>query len=200
MKKSSLIIYTILFSGFSFSQNLNFDKVGLYDNIKEINNYEVIHNANTNDTNQLGYYTYNKRGDITEKRYNYRLTQSRRRKEGDKGEKFLYIDTVGTKKNPAFTKIIYQYNNKGYLVNKIHINTEPLFLVNQFTKIDSIVSVCNKFNINGLHTSSVITFHNGEIETHYYDYEKKFVKEKRIYRNEQLFKTIIFDYKYYFEE
>ncbi|MEN8927334.1 MAG: hypothetical protein ABF240_00545, partial [Flavobacteriales bacterium] len=100
----------LLLVSISFSQEFNFDKIGLYDNIKEIKHYEVVHDSNFNDTSLLNYYFYNEKGDLKEKRFDYRTIQFRRKKAGDRGNQFLYIDTVGTKKKPAFSANFYHYD------------------------------------------------------------------------------------------
>jgi hypothetical protein len=183
----------------SFSQELNFDEIGLckYDNIKEIKHFEVLHTSESKDTKLVNNYFYNIDGSLIEKRCNYRTTQKRRKRLGDTGNQYLYTDTVGTKENPAFTTIKYKYNKKGNLINKFYQNTEPIFPMNGLYTKNPMISECKNFNSEGLHTSSEITYKRGNIEIHHYTYNKKLISSIYVYRNEKLYKSVFFKYIYY---
>jgi len=197
MRAFVLIFFLNVFTANSFSQELNFDEISPFNNIKEIKHFEILHSSKSSDTRLLNYYFYNSDGNIIEKRYNYRTTQKKRKNLGEKRDRFIYTDTVGTKENPAFTTINYKYNKKGNLIYKSYRNTEPVFLINGFYTENPIISECKNYNKEGLHTSSEITYAIGNFETHYYTYDKNLILNKKIYRNEKLYKSVFFVYIFY---
>ena len=79
MRAFVLIFFLNVFTANSFSQELNFDEISPFNNIKEIKHFEILHSSKSSDTRLLNYYFYNSDGNIIEKRYNYRTTQKKRK-------------------------------------------------------------------------------------------------------------------------